>query len=40
MIALERDQVEEAIQYFEMALQSGPENPALRENYEYVSGLR
>jgi hypothetical protein len=40
VIALERDQVEEAIQYFEMALQSGPENPALRENYEYVSGLR
>ena len=40
VIALERDQVEEAVQYFEMALQSGPENPVLLGDYEYVSSLR
>lgn len=40
VIALERDNVTEAVQYFEMALQSGPENPVLLGDYEYVSKLR
>lgn len=40
VIALERDNVAEAVQYFEMALQSGPENPVLQGDYEYVSQLR
>ena len=40
VIALERDQIDEAMQYFEMALRSGPKNPTLQADYEYVSELR
>jgi hypothetical protein len=40
VVALERDQLADSRRYFEMALQSGPENPALREDYEYVSQWR
>lgn len=40
VIALERDNIAEAVKYFEMALHSGPENPVLLGDYEYVSTLR
>jgi hypothetical protein len=40
VIALERDQLEEATRYLEMALESGPANPTLQADYEYVSKLR
>ena len=40
VIALERDQLDDAVQYFEMALRSGPENPTLQADYEYVSQLK
>lgn len=40
VISLERDQFEDSMHYFEMARQTGPENPALQEDYEHVSNLR
>jgi hypothetical protein len=40
VIALERDQIDDAVRYFEMALRSGPRNPTLQADYEYVSQLK
>lgn len=40
VIALERDNIDDAIQYFEAALKSGPPHLALQQDYQYVSQRR
>lgn len=35
-ICMSRDQLDEAVHYLELAIEKGPENPKLREDYDYA----